>query len=217
MTLIELLLGSLLGLLLLATLLNAWLQLAASSQRQLGQLRLEHELRSTVLLMTRDLRRAGYWHWQPGSAASLYDNPFLQPATRPRLARATVSEAADSCITFSYDLDGDGLVNDGSLELFGYRQRSGALETRSSASAAACSSGQWQDITTAGIEITTLQFTLDTVHHAMATSSPCSTGAACVGDMLIGITLAGQLQGQPHTRHTLQEQIHVRNPLLSRL
>ena len=67
-------------------------------------------------------------------------------------------EEANSCITFSYDEDADG-IHDGAAENYGFRIRDNKIQRRQASSG--CDSGGWQDVTsTAMLVVNDLEFTL---------------------------------------------------------
>lgn len=215
-SLVELLVGLAAGLIVVTAASHAFIVISDSGYSQLRRLRLEHELRSVLQVMKRDLRRAGYWNWQPGMGLSLVENPFMSEGFRPLTGRASASEAADSCVTFSYDLDRDGLVNAASMELFGYRLRDGAIEMRSSGTSAACSDGIWQDITMPTIRITLLKFTIDRIPHDLAAPElPCTAAQPCRHDMFVTVDLGGELVDAAEIRYRIRDKVGLHNARIS--
>lgn len=160
LSLIELMIGIAIGALVIAGVIQVFVSTLIGSRDLLDQARLENELNNILLWMSDDIRRAGYWgdearfvEWGEGDR-----NPFTEGIHRIT-ASARTGETANSCITYSYNLDNDGVsdsdaddarigvcsgctptaspFNDttiydtDNLELFGYRLNAGAVQMRS--------------------------------------------------------------------------------------
>ncbi len=161
LTLIELMVSIVIGLLVMAGVVQVFVSTVAGSRDLLEQSRLEHELNAILLWMSDDIRRAGYW----GLEAQAVDwgegdrNPFMEGNRRLNVAQKT-GETASSCILYTYNLDGDADTSDDAaddarvgvcngcvpsaapftdttiydydnLEMFGYRLSGGQVEMRS--------------------------------------------------------------------------------------
>lgn len=147
-SLVELLIGVTLGLFIVGAGLTMLVVHLRESRTQIAQSRLMQDLRAATDLITRDLRRAGYWGdapagvWprdaaiNPGSVAS---NPYSAMA---------VSGTSTPAIAYQLSRDEieNGRVDDN--EQFGYRLRGGALEMQLGA-------GGWQTMT----DITSMKVT----------------------------------------------------------
>lgn len=89
-SLIELMIAVTLGLLVLAAVTAVMVSTITTNSANLNMIRLDQDLRNIMLLMTRDIRRAGSWNDTriPSAANPRYDmgrnrncNPFMQQAT----------------------------------------------------------------------------------------------------------------------------------------
>jgi prepilin peptidase dependent protein B len=89
-SLIELMIAVTLGLLVLAAVTAVMISTITTNSANLNMIRLDQDLRNIMLLMTRDIRRAGSWNdtRTPTAANPRYDigrnrncNPFMQQAT----------------------------------------------------------------------------------------------------------------------------------------
>lgn len=117
LSLIELMIGIAIGAIVIAGVIQVFVSTLLGSRDLLDQARLEHELNNVLLWMSDDIRRAGYW----GDEALVVDwgeggrNPFTEGIHRIT-ASAKTGEAANSCITYAYNLDNDGIDNANSTD-----------------------------------------------------------------------------------------------------
>jgi type II secretory pathway component PulJ len=224
LTLIELLIGSALGLLILSALLGLYANTISGSGAGLRMAHLQQQLRASLEIMGRDLRRAGYYGVQPDTAtlSLLRANPFTD-ADHPGKAETERNdvrighypgEAADSCILYSYDLDADGsLTPSGTgMERFGFRLRGGMLQMRYGGEPFDCTQGTWHAVTDAGVEITRLQFQLDsTPLHPQGDEAACVAGDPCLYVRAVRIEITGRLRADPDVHMALVERVRLRN------
>jgi type IV pilus assembly protein PilW len=147
---------------------------AGTSAAMLKSSKLNQELYSLMLVMSNDIRRAGYWA-NPASDMDYFerpqDNPFSLDETELSLIASTdnyvtndpIDEtspdpaAAAQCVLYAFDQDGDGLLD--KEEIFGFRLRNNAVEMRigwndydpSDATLSVinddCSLGNWEAVT----------------------------------------------------------------------
>lgn len=207
-SLVELMISITVGLVILAGVTTMFAHNVKAGGDSLKMARLHQELQAVMSLMTRDIKRAGYWgdaSFSIGSGTS-NTNPFALGALSNYSA-----EPANSCITFSYDRNGDGAETTspaGDDERFGFRLRGGALETRKSG--ADCGATGWEDLNdTVTTEITDLNF---------ATSSrnvdiDGITGGASIAVRTVTITLKGRLRKDTAVERTLRDRVRVHNDL----
>jgi type II secretory pathway component PulJ len=250
-SLVELLIGMALGLALLAGAVSFF-----STNMKVGadNLKLGHlagELRSAMLYMTREIRRAGYTGMEPGydydgngsvdadDLAWLSYNPFFDNHDLT-LGRYDSAEANDSCLLFSYNLDAAAELTDSpplpkvdvcssctpsspydsspydddGMEIMGFRLRDGQLQRRKGGvSALDCTGDSWEAVTSDEIEITALQFTINTTELDVndSTATSCSTGNPCIYERNVLISLAGRLAADSSIQLQLDDEIKVRN------
>jgi prepilin peptidase dependent protein B len=226
-TLVELMIASVIGLIALAALLTAYSATAVHSASYLRKAHLHQQLHGLLHTMVRDIRRAGYWSFDPG-LESAAENPFQAGVNRLRV-QAYPGEAAGSCILFAYDLDKDGMVGVGScngnacaaqtdrdnVEQFGFRLHNGLVQTRYAGDTLRCDSGHWQAVTDPGITVSYLSFT----HHTACTnldnpSADCEPHAARILQRLVDIRLSGYQRARPDTTLTLSASVRIRNDLV---
>lgn len=206
-SLVELMVSLAVGLVVLAGITAMFAHNVKASGDTLKMARLHQELQAIMSLMTRDLRRAGYWgnaSLSIGSGTS-NTNPFIldSPAKFG-------SELDGSCITFSYDRDGDGNVtvsSEDTDERFGFRLNNRAVEARKSGKT--CAETGWVDINdTTTTEITGLNF-------ALATRSTdidgAGSGASRIVVREVTVTLTGRLRNDTSVTRTLRDTVRVHN------
>lgn len=123
LSLVELLVGTALGLFIVAGAVTLLLTHLREQRSLLMEARMMQDLRATADLMARDLRRAAYWG---DSAVGLGS---ADAATRPNPYGALApSAAASDVVRFSYSRDGtENHTVDGN-ETFGWRLHRGAIE-----------------------------------------------------------------------------------------
>jgi prepilin peptidase dependent protein B len=124
--------------------------------------RLTQDLRTAADLITRDLRRAGYWG-NTGAVAGA--NPY---------ATLTPDTAAADAVSLRYSMDAsENNVVDGN-EQFGFRLRAGVIELQLGA-------GNWQALTDAGtLTVTAFSVTPSVQDLSLASfcASACAAGSA---------------------------------------
>lgn len=198
-SLVELMIALTLGLLLVGGVLSVFAG-SLRSNADLGRMaRLEEQLTGLLDLISRDVRRAGSTG-KPYVALAGGSSPFGLDAPA-----AYTGEPANSCLTFRYDLNRDGLLSTAAAtdERFGYRLKSGMVQIRNAG--LACSSDVtpgWENAADRGeVEITALAFAVDT---------------ASAGDIdvrAVTVTLSGRLVRDPATTRSFTRRLRVRSDL----
>lgn len=207
LSIVELLVGVVIALFIAAagaTLLASHLR---ESRALLLEARLMQDLRTAADIVTRDLRRAGYWGaavdgvWVAG-AGSVSANPYAA------MAPATAASDAAS-FRYSRDASENGIVD--SNEQFGFRLRTGAIEIQLGA-------GNWQALTDAGT-LTITQFSVtpsvQNVSLAGFCSTPCPPGAtACPPQQQVrslALVITGRLVADPVVIRSVRSVVRLRN------
>lgn len=108
-TLIELMVGLTVSLLVSFVVIVVFLSILRSSDETLSAARLNQELRAAMIVLTADLKRAGYWN-SLAVGADVEDDLLLPFVT---LANG------NSCVIYAYDRDENGRI--GPDENFGFR------------------------------------------------------------------------------------------------
>jgi type II secretory pathway component PulJ len=133
---------------------------------------MDQGLRAAMDIMTRNMRRAGYFGYTPQSEADLHKyfggaspgNPFQTGGNEMTLGDCDANGIC-SCITFTYDGDAsgrtDGTEPSGAVDVFGFRYGDNAIKMlKSGAPSPSCSDGtlQWEAITDDGVVVDGLTF-----------------------------------------------------------
>lgn len=224
-SLTELMIGSAVGLLVIAGAMQLYLLNLRATTDNLRLSRLNQELRATLDLLHNDLRRAGYWSFTPG-LDNPADNPFQNADNRLRLGRAP-GESEDSCILYSYDANADGQVGVGAagtpslttatvnLEQFGFRLRNGQVQMRNGGSIFDCRSGSWQNVSDPDTEITALQFTLtEACSNLLDGDSACAADDPALVQRRVAIVLHARSRSDNTVSHQLTSTVAIANDLL---
>jgi prepilin peptidase dependent protein B len=193
-SLVELMISLTLGLVVIGGALSIVTLILATNTSTLKMTRLNQELRFVMMMLTRDLRRAGSYGKVVENilaGAQSVSNPFSE-----------ISVNADGdCILFNYDNNSDGSLNkdDGEYdERYGFRLKDKAIEIRHKGTD--CGGKYWENITDErSIEITALKI------------EPSSFSAGRVTVRQYRITLTGHLKNDTTVERTLQSTVKVRN------
>ena len=204
LSLVELMIGLAIGLFITAisgTLLASHLR---ENRGLLLEARLMQDLRTAADVITRDLRRAGYWAgatsgvWLAGTSTVL-PNPY--GAIAP-------SSAASDAVSFHYSRDGTENNRVDSNEEFGFRLRNGVIEML-------LGGGGWQALTDAGtLTVTTFGVTPSNERISLQTacSKACPAGSTTCPPQQEVRSLALLISGRSVTdaRVTRSVRSHVR-------
>ena len=222
-SLVELMIGLLVGVIVVAGALNVFVSSAKNSGDTLKLSALNQDLRAMMDIMVRDIRRAGY----VTSPVINDEAAFLNTIRHNPFAEINI-EANNSCITYAYNKNsthpdvveaserlGFKLANDTSVS-----PPKAVLRMRRSATELACSSGLWESITSPDVEITHLTFipqeTALNVSHKLhdatsLVSIGCNNGDKCLFLRQVTISLSGALKEDATVTETLTETVRVSN------
>ncbi len=210
LSIVELLVGVVIALFIAAAGATLLANQLRENRALLLEARLMQDLRTAADLVSRDLRRAGYWGaaidgvWAAG-AGSVTPNPY---------AAMTPATAASDAASFRYSRDAtENNVVDGN-EQFGFRLRNGAIELQLGA-------GNWQALTDAGT-LTITRFTLTptvvNIDLDALCATPCPPGATvCPPQQQVrslALELTGRLVADSVVTRNLRSSVRLRNDVL---
>jgi len=174
-SLIELMIGLVVGMIVVAGVTNVYLSTVTSSSTTLKQSKLNQELTSLLSVMSNDVMRAGVWETNDYTAPET--NPFSQIDVTALEVMDTMannaqvaanSSSGGECIVYAYDADLDNNLDDADIR--GFRLNNGVVQMRNEGNtgvntrhdSCANANDDWRDVTDGRlIEITSFNFALD--------------------------------------------------------
>jgi len=211
LSLVELLIGSALGVLLVGAGISVLLAQLKESRALAEHNRLIQDLRSTTGLIARDLRRAGYW---ADSGAGVWLRDALPPdrtvAANP-YATIETTPAPTGALTLRYSRDSVENHSVDSNEQFGFRLRNQVIEMR-------MGGASWQAMTDASLmKVTALEFTPSeaTIDLGALCSAGCVAGdTACPPRQKLRsvmVTITARSAADASAVRTARAEVRLRN------
>ena len=207
LSLVELMIGLGVGLFITAiggTLLASHVR---ENRSLLLEARLMQDLRSAADVITRDLRRAGYWAgatsgvWSAG-ATGIIPNPY---------AAVTPNSAASDAVSFRYSRDTTENNVVDSNEQFGFRLRNGAIEMLLGGSG-------WQALTDAGtltVSVFSVTPSVERIDLQGSCSKACPTGStSCPPQQEVRnlvLLISGRSATDAGVTRSVRSQVRLRN------
>ena len=204
LSMVELLVGVAIGLVVAAAAAKLLAGHLHESRKLLLEARLMQDLRTTTDLVTRDLRRAGYWGaaasgvWAAG-ASSVLANPY---------AALAADTAASDAVTFRFSRDSVENNAVDSNEQFGFRLRNSALEMQLGAA-------PWQALTDVGV-LTITAFSITPTVQDIGLSGYCAracTGSSCPRQQVrsLAVRVSGRAVNDASVTRSLHSDVRLRN------
>lgn len=211
LSLVELLIGSALGVLLVGAGIGVLLAHLKESRTLAEHNRLIQDLRSTTSLIARDLRRAGHWA-DSGAGVWLRDAPPSdRTVTNNPYAAIDATPSPAGALTLRYSRDSVENHNVDSNEQFGFRLRNEAIEMR-------IGGGSWQAMTDASLmKVTALEFTPNeaTIDLGALCSADCAADdTACPPRQKLRsviVTIAARSSADAGAVRTSRAEVRLRN------
>ena len=215
-SLVEIMVGLVLGLLIVAGASSFFLVNLVGARRLQTEARLDQDLRAAMDLVTRDLRRGGYWANATGS--TLTANPYA----------AITLDSSPPRIAFAYSRDNDNTL--GSDEQYGFRLNTDAA---GEISLDFLLNSAWQTVTdTRTMKLDLAQSNIErlsimdtgtppvptSVDQPIALNNACPNGCATtcqVTARAYRITLTGISKTDPGLTRTLTSTVRVRNDVVA--
>ncbi len=207
LSLIELMIGLVIGLFITAIGGSLLASHVRENRSLLLETRLMQDLRTAADVITRDLRRAGFWAgatsgvWSAG-ATGIISNPY---------AAVAPESAASNAVSFRYSRDTTENNVVDSNEQFGFRLRNGAIEMLLGGSG-------WQALTDAGtLTVTTFAVTpfVERIDLQATCSKPCPAGSTSCPPRQEVRSLALLISGRSATdagvTRSVRSQVRLRN------
>jgi prepilin peptidase dependent protein B len=221
MTLVELMIGLVVGLIAMGSVITVWGMTVRSSTEMHRAAKLNQDLRTAMQLMTAEIRRAGYWGYDGATGGASRNNPFMTEAMG--LGIHALAGTDGRCIVFTYDQPPYAQINapGAAPEYFGYRLANRRIELISTSaegrSTDHCSAPGWQGLTDEQVvDVTDLRFELETKCMNAQTQAPCQHSPQedrhiYVDVRTVTVSLTGRLVDHPEITMTLNEGVRLRN------
>lgn len=231
LTLVELLVGIVVGLVVLSAAGGAMMSYMRSYSDSQKILNLNQNMRAAMDLMARDIRRAGYFGVDLVDSDNsniknridwLKDNPFRDVAVY------NFDSKENSCIQFSYNKDPEinaldfsfNKIEDdefivGNKNVFGFRLRDGVVQAKYSGNdGGGCDWSSVQPISDDDVEIKELKFTLQCWNVAGGVEVACTESSDDVLVRSVTIEMMGGIKNDtsnPAIIQTLKHTVEIRN------
>lgn len=238
MTLIELMIAILIGLIMTAAAITLYVNYLKNTRDNVALIKLNQDMRGVMDIMVRDVRRAGFVTTDPETNFTcLQQNAFGNINIRDSGSSTVVANGnPGSCLLYAYNRNNNipaGLTCNANAFLvaedtdrFGFRlSADNAIQMKSSgdlASASNCGSGNWETITepdvTYDVDFVMTESELDMtqmfsdgvqVCNAGDDCNVCESGNQCLTIREVLITLEGSLPDG--TSQEIQERVRIRN------
>ncbi|KAF3977512.1 MAG: prepilin-type N-terminal cleavage/methylation domain-containing protein [Methylococcales symbiont of Iophon sp. n. MRB-2018] len=186
-SLIELLISITIGLLMTTATLSIYLSVVKADSDSLKIIRLNQDLRATMGLIVRDLRRAGFNANAATDIIGTIPSPFQ------------TLNVGESCINYSYDFNRNGDLD--ANENFAFRLNAGAIEM--SRHKTDCTNGGWETLTDKFLTNISV-FNVTDINGDGITSNGVTTHQ-------ITITITANLIKDTAVTRTITEIVEIRN------
>lgn len=196
-TLLEILIALVISVVIITGIIGVFSSALTNTQLILLKGRLDRDLQVVMDFIASDVQRAGYW----GNATSSRTNIFQ--------ASDVDITVNGNCLMFTYDMNGDGVVNDN--EQIGFSLKDGAIQYRAANTSFSCSSipTDWTNLTDNKI-MTVTAFTLR--NTTVATDiDDIGSGTSTIDNRAISVTITAQLVNDSSVTKTISRTIKVYN------
>ena len=204
---VELLIGLAIGLFIVAASTSLLTGNLRENRLLLIESRLMQDLRTAADMITRDLRRAGYWAAADAGVRSDAGTPTLP---NPYTELAPGYAAADN-VSFRFSRDATENNTVDSNEQFGFRLRNGAIELQLGA-------GNWQALTDINT-LTVTQFsvtpTVEEISLSNFCAAPCPAGSSTCPPRQqvrsLAVAISGRATSDANLTRSVRSQVRLRN------
>lgn len=207
-TFVELLTALAINLVLFAGIITIFLSNINHYRNSINVNRLNQQMQAAMLLMTNEIRRAGYWgNAQNDLGSTTNNNPFMVTGSTD-----ITTGNSNSCILFTYDTDADGsldaISSSSDDERYGFRLNGQTLQARPFGASYDCAAAAsaWDNVTDSNIiQITALTFTLNT---STITTGPGNKG---IVQRSVDISMTGRLTSDNSITKTITQHVRIMN------
>jgi len=220
MSIVELLVGVAIGLFILAGASALFVGNVTNSRRLLLESRINQDLRATMDLITRDLRRGAYWGNSLAGTLATGSTSVTQPNPYAAVIASASTTSGQILYSYSRDTAEDNALD--STEVFGFRLTNGAIQMCfGGSSSTTCTN--WQTLTNTDI-VTITAFAITPTETSIdiraACAKPCTDtllAPSCprVQVRSYNIALTGTSTTDSAVTRTLRSQVRVRNEAMA--
>ena len=210
MTLIELMVAMTVGLIVVGAVIALMVNTLNVSSRNIQSSQVAQELRATLEILSRDLRRAGGMPnvidcYAQNSCANIYANVAYFPAV--------AADSAKTCVIFSLDRDFDGAADSNEWAGIRHNASADAIELKISGDAADddCTDGTWVALTdTDVINVTAFNLDITPTYTSLVSQDTDANIQRLLEVRKVNISITGELASGGSTK-TINETIRLRN------
>lgn len=217
LSIVELMVGVAIGLFVVAAAAMVVTTQLGDNRRLLLETQLQQDLRATADIITRELRRAGYWK-EPlagisiAGAAPSASNPYsgiTNTAGGPEMAASAV--ASTVLLSYSSPVGAENNVVD-SAEQLGFRLDNGVVQTQ-------LGGGNWQALTDANtMTITAFTMSMNIQSNTLSCAKACAGLANCPPTQqvrAITLDITGQATHDTAVQRSLRSTVRLRNDVVA--
>lgn len=195
-TLVELLVALAIGVVIMFGVTTTFVGSLKTSTASIHQAQFGQEMRATMNLITKDIKRAGYSKTATNDVGyNTFTNDFLKTVTGEVLRLWSgvtgtteiplTSSTLGTCVTYAYDIDEDGAIDTTERLGFKFNATSGTVQKRTAAASNAldCTQGTWATLTSSDLVVEELSFKwIDFTNLTdVPSSTPATSPSGCVG------------------------------------
>lgn len=227
--LIELMVAITIGLIVIGGITSLVVATLRTNTDQYQMTRLTQDLRASMTLITRELKRAGYdedaiYDFGRGSHTSnnfedvrLFDDDnTTELFVEDGIASSGSGGNPATCVIYGWDADGDGAGDAGEYRGFRLDAANGTLEAKTSGAEADadCNAGNWEALTDPNL-IQVDQFEITTVDGLEAPQVKDAAGNTILTVRELVISLEGSIGDDTSISREMRETVRVRNDIFN--
>jgi prepilin peptidase dependent protein B len=206
LSLVELLVGVVVGLFIVGGAAYFAVNFSTDNRRLLLEARLTQDMRAAMDIVSRDLRRAGYWA-NAASGTSIFGSAsptITLAATGYSDVTPAAASGAQSTVTYRYAKDADNTVN-ANTEQFAFALSNGVLTTTIGSSGA-------QPLTDANTTfVDTFTVTATEAEENISCPTTCTVNCPKIFIREMAVTLTAYSVADTAVRRTLKNNVRLRN------
>ena len=209
MSLVELMVGMVIGLFIVVGATYFVVNFNGENRRLLLDARLTQDMRAAMDVVTRELRRAGYWDNSPSGTNIYGSTPIVNSYASTEYATLVPSAGAASSVAYAY-AKGTGNLADAATEKFSFDVNGGVLTTTIGTTGGS-GAQPLTDATTTVVDDFTV--TATTAEEDITCPTTCTVNCPKTFIRTLAVTFTAHAVVDPAIRRTLKSSVRVRNDL----